>query len=283
MPRSVTVGVDGSPQSLAAADWAAREAELRGLPLRVVHAWRKPFPEPEAAEAREALEHWASRVPREAEGRIRHARPGLELSVEQIDGLPGQTLARAAADSALLVLGSQGLSGLSGYLVGSTGHLLLGEVTGTPLVFVRTGSPGARDGPVVVGVSDGADAPLDFAFDTAARRGCPLRAVHAWRIPGYYGFGMVAGDALTTDRARSEVTALRERLRPWRERHPAVDVTTRAAAGLPVDLLSDASREAALLVVGRRERRLPVGTRAGSVTYGVLHHVPVPVAVVPHG
>ncbi|MFD5256340.1 universal stress protein [Streptomyces bobili] len=38
MSRTVTVGVDGSPESLAAADWAAREAVLHGAELRVVHA-----------------------------------------------------------------------------------------------------------------------------------------------------------------------------------------------------------------------------------------------------
>lgn len=38
MSRTVTVGLDGSPESLAAADWAAREAHLRAVPLRVVHA-----------------------------------------------------------------------------------------------------------------------------------------------------------------------------------------------------------------------------------------------------
>ncbi|MEU9388048.1 universal stress protein, partial [Streptomyces sp. NPDC048279] len=43
MSRTVTVGFDGSPQSRAAADWAAREAGLRALPLKVLHV-RSPVP-----------------------------------------------------------------------------------------------------------------------------------------------------------------------------------------------------------------------------------------------
>ncbi|MYR57686.1 universal stress protein, partial [Streptomyces sp. SID625] len=39
MTRPITAGVDGSEESRAALAWAGREAERRGLPLRVVHAW----------------------------------------------------------------------------------------------------------------------------------------------------------------------------------------------------------------------------------------------------
>ncbi|WP_448316081.1 universal stress protein, partial [Streptomyces sp. CO7] len=38
MRLPLVVGVDGSEQSLGAVDWAADEAALRGLPLRLVHA-----------------------------------------------------------------------------------------------------------------------------------------------------------------------------------------------------------------------------------------------------
>ncbi|MEU9045713.1 MULTISPECIES: universal stress protein [unclassified Kitasatospora] len=42
MPKDITVGLDGSPESLSAAHWAAREAQLRGLPLRLLHLWILP-------------------------------------------------------------------------------------------------------------------------------------------------------------------------------------------------------------------------------------------------
>ncbi|WP_217712404.1 universal stress protein [Streptomyces sp. NA02950] len=37
MPRTITAGLDGSPESLSVTDWAAREALLRDAP-RLVHA-----------------------------------------------------------------------------------------------------------------------------------------------------------------------------------------------------------------------------------------------------
>jgi nucleotide-binding universal stress UspA family protein len=43
--RNVTVGLDGSSESRATGEWAAREAKLRGLPLRLVHVWER-VPEP---------------------------------------------------------------------------------------------------------------------------------------------------------------------------------------------------------------------------------------------
>ncbi|MDQ0905234.1 nucleotide-binding universal stress UspA family protein [Streptomyces canus] len=47
MSASVTVGLDGSPEGHGDAERAAREAELRGLPLRLAHVW-EPVPEPMA-------------------------------------------------------------------------------------------------------------------------------------------------------------------------------------------------------------------------------------------
>ena len=38
----IVAATDGSEESLRAVDWAAREAELRGLPLRIVSAAAMP-------------------------------------------------------------------------------------------------------------------------------------------------------------------------------------------------------------------------------------------------
>ncbi|MEH0516014.1 universal stress protein [Streptomyces sp. B21-079] len=46
MQPVVTVGLDGSTESLAAARWAADEADKRRLTLRLLHAWPMLLPEP---------------------------------------------------------------------------------------------------------------------------------------------------------------------------------------------------------------------------------------------
>ena len=42
--KPIVAATDGSEESLRAVDWAAREAELRGLPLRIVSAAALPPP-----------------------------------------------------------------------------------------------------------------------------------------------------------------------------------------------------------------------------------------------
>ncbi|MGW5699332.1 universal stress protein, partial [Streptomyces asiaticus] len=71
MPGTVTIGLDGSPESLAAADWAAREAQRRGLPLRLVHAldWHSFTYAPLTGV--ESLTQWAERLPGRGYSRYR--------------------------------------------------------------------------------------------------------------------------------------------------------------------------------------------------------------------
>ncbi|MEU5664475.1 universal stress protein [Streptomyces longwoodensis] len=300
MPRTITVGLDGSPESRAAAEWAAREAELRGLPVRLVHVW-EPVPEPIAQApllGPETHRHWTERIPREsAEGlRLRH--PGIEVSTEQLTGRPAQTLVDAAKDAEMLVLGSRGLGGIGGFLVGSVGLAVVAH-TERPVVLVRageqtaaehrkhaTGTPSTATAlrPVVLGldVADPDEALIGFAFAAAARRSVPLRVVHAWNPPPYYAYGTALEPAVEREMARGDAVILSEVLGLWRQKYPHVDVVEQSRYGSPSLLLIDASLEASLVVVGRRVRSSAVGAHIGTVTHAVLHHSTAPVAVVTH-
>lgn len=128
MLRPVIAGVDGSAESLAAAEWAAREAVRRGRPLHLLHAWNW-HPRQDGEPATAAQRHLARRVLRQAEERIHRTCPGVTLDDEQVEGPATAALLRAAEQADVLVLGSRGLSGFTGFLVGS---VALGVVARAP-------------------------------------------------------------------------------------------------------------------------------------------------------
>ncbi|WP_234532530.1 universal stress protein [Streptomyces shenzhenensis] len=301
MVRTVTVGLDGSPEARAAAEWAAREAQLRGLPLKLVHV-AEPAPAPVAQAplvGPETRQHWTPQLPDEsAEGlRLRH--PGLEVLTEQLTGGVPEALCEAAGLADLLVLGSRGFGGIGGFVVGSVSLAVVARVE-RPVVLVRGGEQAADEHrmdpagvpsaatpfrPVVLGldVDHPDDMLLEFAFDAAVRRGTPLRVVSAWpeTATSYYRF---PGDAeLQDDLERSHRAALAEALRPWRGKFPGVDVIEASRCGSAAQAVVNASRDASLAVVGRRIRTGPLGAHIGHVTHAALHHISAPVAVVAHG
>jgi nucleotide-binding universal stress UspA family protein len=301
MLRTIAVGLDGSQESRAAAEWAAREAKLRGLPLKIVHVW-EPVPEPMAQApllGAETQQHWTERIPREAAEGIRLRHPGVEVSTEQVSGHPGDALTEAAKNAEVLVLGSRGLGGIGGFMVGSVGLSAVAHAD-RPVVLVRAlevaadehetdpeGIPSAATPfrPVVLGldVAHPDETLIEFAFDAAQRRATSLHVVHGWNPPPYYAYGTTANPALHEALALSASEAVAEVLRPWRKKFPDVEVVETSRYGSPAVHVVDASREASLVVVGRRIRRNPFGAHIGHVTHAVLHHSTAPVAVVPHG
>ncbi|HEX5568797.1 MAG TPA: universal stress protein, partial [Streptomyces sp.] len=124
---------------------------------------------------------------------------------------------------------------------------------------------------------------LAFAFDAAARRGAALRVIHGWDPPPVYGINPIAlSPYLIDDLAEEKAQALSNVLRGWRNRFPDVEVRGQAVIGRAARHLLEAAADASLVVVGRRNRRSPIGFHTGPVTHAVMHHCAVPVAVVPH-
>ncbi|MFI9152473.1 universal stress protein [Streptomyces sp. NPDC053367] len=300
MVRTVVVGLDGSCESRAAAEWAAREAKLRGLPLKVLHVL-EPVPEPWAQApllGPETQGHWSERIPREAVEGLRLRHPGVDVTMEQPPGPAAELLSGSAADAELLVLGSRGMSGVGGFLVGSVGQAVIAR-TEVPVVLVRAGETAADEHesdpagipsaatpfrPVAVGVdaTDPAEEVLAFAFEEADRRRTSVRAVYTWNLPPYYLYGLAADAGLHEELVREKTAQLAEAMRPWRQKYPAVEVSEEARSGSAAEHLVDAARTASLVVVGRRIRRGPFGPHIGPVTHAVLHHATAPVAVVAH-
>ncbi|MEU9801278.1 universal stress protein [Streptomyces sp. NPDC051000] len=290
MTNLVTAGLDGSRESVAAARWAAHEADLRGVPLALVHVEEWLERPPLAVATTEVQRQWAEALLREAFEEIKGLYPNLEITSRRLQGIPATALAHAAASSDMLVLGSRGLGAIAGFILGSIGAGTIAAID-QPVVLVGAPHDGATsaedsgaDGPIVTGVDIGrpCDALLSFAFEEAARRGCALRVLHAWAPPPVVGCGPGLDPGVQEEIGRGIATAVDEMVRPWCEKYPSVPVTPEVRIGQSAIQLVDASRGAALVVVGRRIRRSAYGTHIGSIAHAVLHHAAAPVAVIAH-
>ncbi|WP_328924007.1 universal stress protein [Streptomyces sp. NBC_00190] len=290
MKRTLVAGVDGTPESRAAADWAAREAVRRDLPLHVVHAWLWQPLELPLVQDRDAEARRADDILKQAEGELVHRYPGLTLTAEVFSDVPVPALLHAAKGAEMLVLGTRGHGALAGFLLGSYGRQVIAAAE-CPIVSVRSahGRPVAlpEEGEVVVGQQGGVEESaevLRIAFEAAAARKVPLRAVRAWSLPPVYGYS--PGSMWIADRFGGlepyETAALEQALEPWRLRYPEVETLAHVEQGSAGHVLLSAASDAQLLVVGRRSRESSMGMRIGSVAHAVLHHSACPVAVVPH-
>jgi nucleotide-binding universal stress UspA family protein len=116
----ILVGVDGSPSSLSALEWAATQAELTGNALKIVITWDWPtsfgwsaIPEgyDPGGEATHVLE--------EIVASARKAHPDLQIESDTVEGHPAPVLVESSRGAALLVVGSRGHGEFSGMLLGS--------------------------------------------------------------------------------------------------------------------------------------------------------------------
>ncbi|MBQ0997397.1 universal stress protein [Streptomyces sp. RK62] len=296
MLRPIVVGLDGSRESRAAADWAAREAQRRAVPLRLVTAWIwRPVDVPSAQES-EAQRLWAQGLLSEVREDLAVRHPELPIEVVQVSDLAPRALLGQTEHAEMLVLGSRGHGAIAGFLLGSVGQQVLARAS-VPVVLVRSSNGDAAQGTrsvdqdggeVVVGIQD-RDEPveelLEFAFAAAAARGATLRAVHAWSRPPVFAHNPAAvrmGDEDGGWEGRVEKELL-DALAPWRKRYPQVEVAHRIDLAPAAEVVLQAAPNASLVVVGRKTHRPALGMRIGPVTHGVIHHAHAPVAVVPHG
>ncbi|ACZ87532.1 universal stress protein [Streptosporangium roseum] len=279
----ILVGVDGSPAALEAVSWAVQEAALRGAGLRVVHvmpAWPLEMSEDAPyADVGRWMRDGAASMLTEALERAREADARVRVESQLLPGDPRLVLIEAAKDADLLVVGSHGLGGFSGMLLGSVALGVAGH-TSCPVAVVRTVPAQAR-GEVVVGVdgSPAGAAAIEFAFAEASLRGATLRAVHAWSQP-IAGCGPFALES-AQETAGGERRLLAEALAGWGERYPDVKVTEQVEHMHPVEALKNASAHADLLVVGSRGRGGLAGLLLGSVSHALLHHTACPLIVTP--
>jgi nucleotide-binding universal stress UspA family protein len=142
---AVVVGVDGSDPSIRALRFAADEAALRGVPLRVLHAWplvAAPYVAEypgDGVEPEEAARQVLDRTVHSGLG----GRRDIEVRAELAHGPAVRILLEESAGASLLVVGSRGRGGFAELLLGSTSHQVASHAS-CPVAVVR--GPEATDG-----------------------------------------------------------------------------------------------------------------------------------------
>lgn len=272
---SIVAGFDGSEEAAAAVRWAARHAHAIGCAMHVVHCSLWPLltrhlgPVPGVSGS--GLEQSARSILEDGVAVATAEVPGLQVRSTLLHGLPAQLLAEISAGERMLVVGSRGLGGFLGLLVGSV-SLELAATAACPVAVIREEHHPA--GPVVAAVDDsGYPAALDDACALATVWHAPLKVVHVRHQPA--GYRLLEGQ----DAAAGAQAVLASALNRAAAVAPAVRVET--------ELLTDSSVPRALLKAAESARMIVVGTQGrgvlratiGSTAHAVLHHARGPVLV----
>ena len=136
----VVVGVDGSPGSLHALAWAGREARVRNATLEVVAAWTYPTlvllvpVAPDPPQVKILRKHAREMIERDLE-KVADDVAGVDVDVRILEGDTSAVLLERAQGADLLVVGSRGLGGFRGLLLGSVSQQCVQHAT-PPVVVV---------------------------------------------------------------------------------------------------------------------------------------------------
>ncbi|MGV3114712.1 universal stress protein [Corynebacterium freneyi] len=293
MPKQdiIVCAVDGSDASKTAAKWAANTAVKRGIPLRLVSSYSMPqFLYAEGMvppqELYEDLEAETLEKIEEAKKVAIDYMPDVDVSHQIEEGSPIDMLLDLSEQCTMIVMGSRGLGGLSGMVMGSVSAAVVSHAS-CPVVVVREDNSVTEEtkyGPVVVGVdgSGVSQKAIENAFKEADARGAELIAVHTWMDMQVQASlaGLSAAQQQWQVVEEEQNALLGQRLAGWSERFPDVKVTKVVTRDRPVRALADASEGAQLLVVGSHGRGGFKGMLLGSTSRALLQAAPCPMMVV---
>lgn len=286
----IVVGLDGSPESMSAAHWAAHDAQLRDLPLHLVHAFTVPvvgtmgYTVPTGLT--DSLYAAGEQLLADATKQLHVLHPDLEITHRLVQADPRPALVEASRDAALTVVGNRGGGRIPEVILGSVALHVTAHAH-APVAVIPTAAAARTGGPIRLGV-DGSrvsEAAVAVAFDEADRRRAPLQAVIVWDDADLRGL-VAAGTPLDLLEDDKEHALLAEQLAGWRDKYPDVAVEPvvrrgRAAAAL---LRTDADEPPPqMIVVGSRGRGGFTGLLLGSTSHSLIGHSRWPVLVVrPH-
>jgi len=149
----VAVGVDGSPASRRALEWAVTEAAAKGTKVLAIGAYLVPnlasaAPYPAWSPAlKEELADEAKNVLSGLVSATAKSHPEVEIEAKVVEGPPATVLIEASKHASALVVGSRGHGGMVGSLLGSVSHRCVAHAY-CPVVVVGPASP-VEEGPAL--------------------------------------------------------------------------------------------------------------------------------------
>ena len=300
-PADILIGIDGSDNSRHAFMTAVTMAKEHNCSIRVVGAYSVPvIPHrhaPKISDDRHrSIGHSTQDLLEEYAAEAREA--GVDASAQAIEGDAGEVLAEASRYSRLAVVGKRGRNRLASRLLGTVSGALAARshcpVLVVPLPGLGEGAPGTEDaqGPsseaqqtqpgfeneIVVGIDrDSSALPVaKVAARAAELSGRRLAFVSA--VPA--DAGNSRGAAADGD-YRAYADHLDEVTQAVTESSSGLISRLQLVEGSAADVLLDAARSAALIVMGNRGRGGLAGRLLGSVSRSVLDQAGSPVLIVP--
>lgn len=281
------VGTDGSDSSEHALRWAAEHSAGRASALRIVTSWQAPLygPYPPVATMvspydNDAIQRGAQTLVDDAVARIT---PEVDLPVEAmaVHGGASSVLLDAAEHGTLLVVGNRGRGGFGRLLLGSTSTQCATH-TSVPTVVVPDAAPVIAADRITVGVDGSPNSlaallwALDFARDEAT-----VTAIWAWDTSplavGADQFFFPEAVELAEERFDHMLDSI------LAGRRNPVHLVRTFVRDAPRTALRQAAKDADLVVVGKRGHGMIGAALLGSVSTWLLHHLDVPVVIVPDG
>jgi nucleotide-binding universal stress UspA family protein len=296
--QRIVVGVDGTPASHQALEWALDEASLHHAVVELVTVYTYLGISSAAA----ALPHvpieqqhdTAQRLSRESLAAVHEQRPDLCTVVTRqqlIEDATAEHALRAAADSAdLLVVGARSHGRVATALLQSTSATCAHRATApVAVIHARPGEQrpmrSAEAGRIVVGIDDSpvSATALRWAADEASRRNVQLIVVTAWlsQFIGEPNMALPIGERRALRRKEHRLARQRAEL-TVRDclGEQAVPVKIRSRYGFPADVLDVEARDDDLLVIGCRGHSALRRALVGSTTTDLLQRRRGPLVVV---
>lgn len=286
---TIVVGIDGSEGSKRALEWACAETRRDpSVTITAVAAWLSSIPVSSPWFAGYDLpvdltESTADMLKATVDAVVHDRYTGVAVRQRVVCGSAAATLIAEGATADLLVVGTRGLGGFKGLLLGSISHQV---VTHAPCPVVVVPPPTVRHpdetmNVIVVGVdgSKNSNAALRWAAKRAQTTGQQIHAVYGWQYPPI--MYATAGTGVSfEDQYDHDARELVQGFISAADLPADVTVVPVVRHGSPADALIEDANRADLLVVGARGNEGFTGLLLGSVANAVAHRTPCPLAVI---